>query len=260
MGYNHSCPQTFGGYGCAQLDLTILHTNDLHGKLDETMASAIRQLKDENTLYFDCGDCIKAGNLAITFKEDPAWKLLESAGCDAGVLGNRETQVLQKAFESKISGASHPLLCANLRLKNGERPLPGYVVLEKAGYKVGVIGAMVPMVTERMATKVASAYLWDPAIPAVVAAAKGLRAKVDCLIALTHIGFKHDSELAEACPELDLILGGHSHLKLDSPARFGKVWVFQTGAQGRFVGKYRWSKQEGLVEAELVPLRIEPPK
>jgi len=242
------------------LDLTILHTNDLHGKLDQTAAAKIRELKDESALYFDCGDCIKAGNLAVPFKQDPAWSFLEAAGCDAGTLGNRETQVLQKAFESKISGAAHPLLCANLRLKNGERPLPGYVVLEKAGYKVGVIGAMVPMVTERMVTRAASAFIWDPPIPAVCAAAKGLRAKVDCLIALTHIGFKHDSELAEACPELDMILGAHSHTKLDSPARFGNVWVFQSGAHGRFVGKYRWSKQKGLIEAELLPLLPETTK
>lgn len=237
------------------MNLTILHTNDLHGNFDEASAATIRGLKGEEALYFDCGDCIKAGNLAVPLRQDPVWKHLESAGCDAGTLGNRETQVLQRAFESKIAGSGHPLLCANLRTKNGERPLPGYTVIERAGAKVGVIGAMVPVVTERMVSKVASAYLWDPPIPAVCAVAKGLRPKVDCLIALTHIGFRHDSELAEACPELDMILGAHSHTRLDSPARFGRVWVFQTGSHGRYVGKYTWSKQRGLLDAELIPLR-----
>jgi len=234
--------------------LTILHTNDLHGKLDESSAGAIRKLKDDNALYFDCGDCIKAGNLALPLRQDPVWGLLEAAGCDAGTLGNRETQVLQRAFEAKIDGAAHPLLCANLRKKTGERPLPGWTVIEKAGLKVGVIGAMVPMVTERMASRAASAYLWDSPIPAVCAVAKRLRATVDCLIALTHIGFRQDAELAEACPELDMVLGAHSHTRLDSPVRFGNVWVFQTGAHARHVGKYLWSKSKGLVDAELVPL------
>lgn len=221
------------------------------------MAQAIHDLKTDTTLYFDCGDCIKAGNLAIPFKHDPAWALLTLAGCDAGVIGNRESQVLQKAFESKISGATHPLVCANIRTKSNERPLPGHIILEKAGYRIGVIGAMVPMVTDQMVTKLASAFVWDSPISSVCTLAKSLRNKVDCLIALTHIGFQKDSELAEACPELDMILGGHSHLKLDSPARFGKVWVFQTGSHGRFVGKYRWSKEAGLIDSELIPLRTE---
>jgi 5'-nucleotidase len=236
------------------LNLTILHTNDLHGKLTPELAAKIRALKTEDALYVDCGDSTKTGNLAVPLKEDPAWALLESAGCDAGVVGNRESQVLQGAFKGKIAGAKHPLLCGNLRTKRGERPLPGTLILERAGLKIGLVGVMVPMVTERMATRAASAYVWDQSIPVATSLAEELRPQVDCLIALTHIGFAEDTKLAEACPLFDLILGGHTHLKLDSPARIGKVWIMQTGSHGRFVGRYRWSKEEGLIEAELLPL------
>lgn len=236
------------------MNLVILHTNDLHGKLTAESAARICALKPESGLYFDSGDCIKAGNLAVPLTEDPAWALLEAAGCDAGVLGNRETQVVAAAFRGKIAGARHPLLCANLRGKSGERPLPGTLTLEAAGYRVGVIGVMVPMVTERMATKAASAYLWDPPIPVAAALAAELRSSVDCLIALTHIGYAEDLKLAEACPEFDMVLGGHSHVKLTSPARVGRVWVMQAGSHGRLVGRYEWSAVEGLVGAELVAL------
>jgi 5'-nucleotidase len=236
------------------LNLTILHTNDLHGKLTPELAAKIRGLKTEDAAYFDCGDCTKSGNLAVPLKADPAWALLEAAGCDAGVIGNRESQVLSGAFRGKIGGAKHPLLCANLRSKDGERPLPGTFVLQRNGFKIGLVGVMVPMVTERMATRAASAYIWDQPIPVASALAEELRPHVDCLIALTHIGYAEDTKLAEKCPLFDMILGGHSHLKLDSPARIGKVWILQTGSHGRFVGRYRWSKDEGLVEAELLPL------
>jgi 2',3'-cyclic-nucleotide 2'-phosphodiesterase (5'-nucleotidase family) len=235
------------------LNLTILHTNDLHGTLDEAFAQQIRDLKTDDSLYFDCGDCIKAGNLAIPLKPDPVWALLEKAGCDAGIPGNRESQILRSAFKAKVGPARNPLLCANLRLKSGERPLPGQMVFEKAGIKIGVIGVMVPMVTESMAAKAASAYLWDSPISTACAIAKRLRKEVDCLIALTHIGFKRDAELAEACPDLDMIFGAHSHLKLDSPARFGKVWVFQAASHGKYVGKVVWSPSDGLVDSELIP-------
>ncbi len=63
------------------LNLTILHTNDLHGKLTPESAAKIRELKTEETLYADCGDCTKSGNLAIPLKDDPAWALLDAAGC-----------------------------------------------------------------------------------------------------------------------------------------------------------------------------------
>jgi 2',3'-cyclic-nucleotide 2'-phosphodiesterase (5'-nucleotidase family) len=82
-----------------------------------------------------------------------------------------------------------------------------------------------------------------------------LRARVDLLIALTHIGLSNDKKLAEACPEIDLILGGHSHTVLDAPLMIGKTAICQTGSHGRFFGRYVWS-EGALVEAELIPFTI----
>ena len=45
---------------------------------------------------------------------------------------------------------------------------------------------------------------------------------MDCLIALTHIGFKTDQQLAAECPEIDIILGAHSHTVLEIPVRAGE--------------------------------------
>lgn len=290
------------------MQLTILHTNDFHGKLTEEKAEFIRRQKEANEpcLYLDSGDCIKAGNLAIPLKPDPAWTLLAKAGCDAGTLGNRETHVLEPAFRAKLAGAQHPLVVANLRCKGGRRdsgtegqrdegtegqgdvglsdvvpthrlidspahtlanapsphptissshhPLPRALIIEKGGVRVGVIGVMVPMVTARMKTAFASAFLWDPPIPEAAALAVELRPQVDLLIALTHIGYREDVKLAQACPELDLILGGHSHTTLDRPERIGNCWIGQGGSHGRFVGRYVWESGVGIVRQELILL------
>ena len=40
---------------------------------------------------------------------------------------------------------------------------------------------------------------------------KNLRKECDLFLALTHIGYNKDIELAHAMPELDIIIGGHSH-------------------------------------------------
>ena len=235
--------------------LTLLHTNDFHGTLDEERAAFIKKLKsDFGALYFDSGDCIKAGNLAIPLKPEPAWGLLHKAGCDASTLGNRETHVLEKGFLAKIAGAAHPIVCANVRYKSSSMvTLSPMEFFEKNGIRVGVIGVMVPMVTERMASRHASAYIWDAPIPIAKQLGERFRNEVDCLIALTHIGHKQDLALAEECPHFDIVLGGHSHTVVEKPVRVGDTFVCQGGSHGRFIGKYRWSGR-GSLEGELIPL------
>jgi 2',3'-cyclic-nucleotide 2'-phosphodiesterase (5'-nucleotidase family) len=236
--------------------LTVLHTNDFHGTLDPARAERLAALKAdarEGAVYFDSGDAIKAGNLAIPVRPERAWELLDFAGCDASTLGNRETHVLEAAFRAKLAGARHPIVCANLRQKDGARPLPSHVILERGGLRIGVFGVMVPMVTDRMASRHASAFLWDPPLPAAKTQVEELRGQVDCLIALTHIGHRQDLELAASCPELDFVLGGHSHTIVPEPVRVGQCCVCQGGSHGRFVGRYVW-KGRGEVEGGLIPL------
>lgn len=143
------------------------------------------------------------------------------------------------------------MLCGNLRRRDGTRPLPGSLVLERPGPRVGVVAVSVAMVTERMRTQAASAFLWDPPIESCVVAARELRPHVDLLIALTHIGYPQDRKLAERCPEVDVILGGHSHTVLHQPEQVGRTWIAQTGSHGRFVG--RWSWDQGRLGGELMP-------
>lgn len=219
------------------------------------MAARIRGLKDSGSLYFDSGDSIRTGNLGIPLRREQVWDLLGAAGCDASVPGNRESHVLESAFQKKLAGASHPVLCANLRRKDGELVLaPSLVLTDASGIRVGVVAVMVPMVTRRMASSAASAFLWDPPIPCATEIAERLRPHADVLIALTHIGFRQDLALAEACPLFDVVLGGHSHTVLETPERVGSTWICQGGSHGRFVGIYEWDAAERRLAGGLVPL------
>lgn len=233
--------------------LRILHTNDFHGMLDDGRERELARLRAEADVYFDCGDCVKAGNLAIPLKPDPVWKRLAELDCTASVLGNRESHPLEGPFRAKIAGASHPLLAGNLvRQSDGSAVLPGVMFIEAGGVRVGVIAVMVAMVTKRMASRVVSQFLWEEPIGAAAALVAQVRPHVDCLIALTHIGFKKDQLLAERCPEIDLILGGHSHTVLESAVMVGKTAICQTGSHGRFACLYGWDG--GLVSYRLVSL------
>jgi 5'-nucleotidase len=227
--------------------VTILHTNDFHGTLSPQKAARIRALKEEApepAYYFDSGDCIKAGNLGFSLKPEEAWPLLVEAGCDASVLGNRESHVVESAFRGKLVGAAHPILVANLRFKlRDTRPFPGHMIFDRGGVKVGVVGVMVPMVTEGMASAMASAYLWDLPIPTALNLGHELREQVDLLIALTHIGLGEDEKLASH-GIYDIILGGHTHAVIEQPRQIGSTWICQGGSHGRYVGRYTWSDGE----------------
>ena len=221
------------------MGVSFLHTNDLHGKLTPERAGRLAALRRASDLYFDSGDAILAGNLGMPLRPEAVWPLLDELRCTASVPGNRESHPLAAAFRAKIAGVAHPLLCGNLRLKDGSRPLPGSLAFEANGLRIGVAAAMVEMVTPRMKSQVASAYLWDPALPTLRSLAEELRPSVDLLIALTHIGHRRDLELAGE-GLYDVILGGHSHTVLERPERVGKTWVCQGGSHGRFVGVYEW--------------------
>ncbi len=232
--------------------LRVLFTNDLHGRLTESQAHQLAAMKAEepDTILLDAGDAVKVGNVGIPLFPEPVWRLMEIAGYDALTLGNREFHITEIGLRAKLKGAPMPVLCANMRSKGCSEPrLAPFVLLKTpSGISVGVIGVTVPMVTERMAARMISAFLFDPPIETVLRLAPSLRANCDVLIALTHIGLKADLELASRVPELDLIIGGHSHEVLHEPRFVDRCPVVQAGSHGKFVGDLRIEMNAGCLE------------
>jgi 2',3'-cyclic-nucleotide 2'-phosphodiesterase (5'-nucleotidase family) len=238
--------------------MVILHTNDLHGKFGEREAELVAQMRKDADLYFDCGDCVKSGNIGVPVGQDPTWHYLHLAGCDASVPGNREFHVNSTGFRAKINGAKHPILCANLiwngRARkslqgNQDTPLPTHAMFND----VAVFGLMVPMVTERMAARHLSAFLNTAPIAAAKAMVEELRPKCRVLILLSHLGFVKDVALASEVKGIDIILGGHSHDRIDPPERIGDTWICQAGSFGSEIGRLEFGR--GNLKSRLLPLR-----
>jgi 2',3'-cyclic-nucleotide 2'-phosphodiesterase (5'-nucleotidase family) len=135
-------------------------------------------------------------------------------------------------------GTGVPACSGSDNTEHGSRPVPTrpYVLLETLGLKVAVIGVTVPMVTARMSARFISAFLFDDPVDCVQRLAARLRPQVDVLIALTHIGSREDQRLARTCPDLDLVIGGHSHDVLPEPVFHGDVPIVQAGWHGRYLG------------------------
>jgi 2',3'-cyclic-nucleotide 2'-phosphodiesterase (5'-nucleotidase family) len=119
------------------------------------------------------------------------------------------------------------------------RPVQSFVLFELAGkFRVLAFGLTVPMITERMASRHVSAFVFDDPIAVGTLLTSRLKAafQPDLLIALTHIGIARDRDLAVAAPEIDLIIGGHTHVVLEHGERIGETLIVQAGSHGRYYG------------------------
>jgi len=64
-----------------------------------------------------------------------------------------------------------------------------------------------------------------------------LKSQVDILILLSHLGFRGDQKIAEALPEIDVILGGHTHLFFEVGAKKAdQALICQVGIYGEYLG------------------------
>lgn len=224
--------------------ITILHTNDTHNKLTSTIARRIRGIKDStDALYLDAGDTIWAGNVYFRPGGEPALDNLQAAGCDAMTVGNREFHFTQTGFESKLSRGAFPKLCANIRSqKDAPLPCQPYACFTLSGVRVIVLGVTVAMVTPRTSSSKFSAFVFDNPVETAAGLARELRPEADLLIALNHIGLQQDRKLAEQAPELDLIIGGHSHDILEELEVTNGVTIVQAGCYARLLGRINASK------------------
>lgn len=221
--------------------IDIIHTNDFHNHLSPALLSQIRALRLEypDSLLLDAGDAISAGNIGVRVGGEPILREMSEVGYDGMTLGNREFHVIDRILRMKIRDASFPVLCCNMHWKEDtgdELPVVPHFVKSVNGTTVGVIGATVPMVTNRMAARSLSAYLFDDPVPAIQRQIVALESQCDLIIALTHIGLRDDMRLAESCPNLTAIIGGHSHAVLEEPRIVNSVPIFQGGWYGHYIG------------------------
>ena len=239
-------------------DLTILHTNDLHGKLSNCAAETVAREKSSigRCLLLDAGDAISSGNIYYRPGGEPMLARMSDLGYDAMAMGNREFHFLAAGLKSKVKLAGFPILSANLRSKGLDIP-PGvlpFVVKELEGIRVAVFGLSMPMITKRMiVSKVSPVWFEDP-IQAAGEVVPDLRKQADLVIALTHIGLQADVELAASVPGIDLIVGGHSHAVLEEPQVVGDTAIVQAGCWGRCLGKVEIEMGQSSIRGKILDI------
>jgi 2',3'-cyclic-nucleotide 2'-phosphodiesterase (5'-nucleotidase family) len=196
----------------------ILHTADLHNRLRPAAARQLAKLKREHegALLLDAGDAVAAGNLTFRLGGEPILRRMAGIGYDAMAMGNRESHPARRVLERKLRDADFPVLAANIVAKR--QPLPPIVrdrvVLERPdGFTVLVIGLAPQMTRPESGWARVTDYVFEDPLRVARNLAGEQRGEADLVVCLSHCGEEVDHQLA-AMPEVDLVLGGHSHRHL----------------------------------------------
>jgi 5'-nucleotidase len=233
--------------------LHIFHTNDIHSQFQNwpKIASVLKgkrnyyEENDEDVLVFDIGDFIDRSHpiAEATLGKDNV-SLLNDAGYDAVTIGNNEGITLNKeALFTLYDDAKFSVLLGNVKT-NEDMPLPNTsnykIHTTKQGVQVAVIGLTAPyyLFYELLGMKVI-----DP-IAALTDLLQELEDKADVFILLSHLGLDEDRKIAEQFPQIDLILGAHTHQLLKTGERVNETLITQCGKHGSYVGHVTLSIDE----------------
>lgn len=238
--------------------IQIIHTNDIHGHLDVTdrvasgnssfsqgglvaTAAQIERLRakaPERTLLLDGGDAWQGTYISNENKGQAVTRIMSLLRYDAQVVGNHDFDWGTENLRQRATEASFPFLCANCADTSGAVPsyLRPYVVKDLGPVKVAVIGLILPDAASIIKASSIAGIRFKDAANTARSYLPEMRTQADLVVALTHIGLDNDRKLATDVPEIDVIVGGHSHTALRAAVTVGKTVIVQTGAYTANVG------------------------
>lgn len=222
-------------------DLTILHTDDFHARVDEydvgggactnpvkciggssrlkTLIDGVRATTD-NVVLLDGGDQFQGTLFFNIFKSEVLALMMNELGYDAMTIGNHEFDDGPAELGTMASSLDFPIVSTNLDV-SAEPTLagriPSHTILNVGGTRIGILGATTEDVHD----------ISSPGANVVVKdTVEALQAEVDLLasqginkiILLSHLGYNVDPVVAAAVTGIDVIVGGHSHTFLYHPA------------------------------------------
>lgn len=252
-----------------QQSLVILHTNDVHSRIDPfpmdggrnqglggvlprmQMINEIRA-QNEHVLLFDAGDIFQGTPYFNYFKGEPEIKAMASMGYDAATMGNHDFDGGIDNFTQQLEHANFPILISNYDFKGtslhgGTKP---YKVFKKGKLTIGVFGlgialeGLVPKALYQNTT-----YLEPLPIANEMADHLRMQEKCDLIICLSHLGYDYgnspkisDKNLASLSKNIDIIIGGHTHTFLTAPTvvmnkENRQVIINQVGWGGIYLGR-----------------------
>lgn len=224
----------------------LYYTNDLHSDFTywPKVASYIKkrrqacELRGISSFLFDIGDHMdRVHPIAEAFKGKANVQLLNDLSYDCVTIGNNEGITLAESeLDTLYEDATFDVVVTNMQKMNGPSPdwLQRVATYEtSAQTTIGVIGVTAPfnpfyhLLHWHMADA-AEMIQWE---------LEQLREQVDVIVLLSHLGLNEDRRLARLFPEIDVIIGGHTHHLLQQEEVVDQTILTAAGKHCSHVGE-----------------------
>ena len=259
-----------------EVSIKILGTSDVHGRVmawnyaaDEedksgsyaqisTLVKKIRK-KNKNVILVEVGDAIQDNwieKFAMTPKH-PIPEILNYMGYDIFVPGNHEFNFGMPTLSNILRDMKFKKLTANLYYhenaendtnfsKDKSRYLDATTIIEKEGVKIGIIGLSTPMSAqfEEDTGYLNDFYFVSPIKEAQKQIKKLKEEGANAIVVVAHMGIENENgipetgvrDLANAVPEIDVIVAGHMHQNIPKEIING-VLITEPHRYGTFISK-----------------------
>ncbi|MGB9715204.1 MAG: bifunctional metallophosphatase/5'-nucleotidase [Thermodesulfovibrionales bacterium] len=187
---------------------------------------------------------IQGNNWANLSEGESVIKIMNAMRFDAMVVGNHEFDFGQEVLRKRILEAKFPILGANVEGLNMLKP---YVIREISDIKIAIIGIVTedtPVSTHPRNVIGLTFLSPEDTIKKYIDEFKG---KVDIIVVLSHIGHQADRALAEKLRGIDVIVGGHSHTKVERPVLIGDTVIVQAWEHGKALGVLDLTIKDGKI-------------
>lgn len=252
--------------GPKEQKIYIVSTNDMHANIDNfpQMAALLDSLRTvhPDLLLFSAGDNRSGNPINDRYSEPakPMYELMNTVGFDLSCFGNHEWDGGPIALRSALGWAQFPFVCANVTFDDTLQMtnVYPYTIFERDGLKIGVIGA-IQLGQNGLPDSHPKNCVGSHFVPITEVLQPYIDELKDCnaVILLSHCGYEEDREIAAQFPDLDAILGGHSHTRVAEKQLVGDVMVTQAEAKVKFVTLSTFTFHDGvLVDKDMQLLSI----
>jgi 2',3'-cyclic-nucleotide 2'-phosphodiesterase (5'-nucleotidase family) len=243
--------------------LKILHFNDVHSRFEELakVASAVEELRDDNTVILDAGDNADFARLETEGTHGViSSAILNKIGVDAKVFGNNEGFAGDDNSRILSEHSDCPVITCNIYDLKGRKLgfLDDAVIVERSGVRVLIVGVTagdwLNVFYELFGMRVKDP---EKEIRRVLVDYEGF--DYDLLVVLSHLGFEEDRKIVSQLQDIDVIVGGHSHTVLEKPLVENGVIIVQAGQFGEYLGEvvidFDVEKKVEYLEGRLISVR-----
>ncbi|MBR6964564.1 MAG: 5'-nucleotidase C-terminal domain-containing protein [Prevotella sp.] len=238
------------------VDIRVIQTSDVHGCFFPydfisrkpksgtlarvcTYVNKLREQYGDRLLLLDNGDILQGQptcyycNFVKPEMPNVAAEVINYLRYDAQTIGNHDVETGHAVYDKWISEVKCPMLGANIiDTKTGLPYVKPYVVFERQGVKIAVLGMLTPAIPNWLGEQLWSGLRFEEMVSSCRKWVKHIQEneKPDVLIGLFHSGreggiqtaeYDEDAttKVAEQVEGFDLILYGHDHVRYEGTVK-----------------------------------------